>query len=1033
MNVIFLGGASGIGASCTAIQLGEQWVLVDAGIRMDPNSDRLPDLSMLQTKQLAAIFVTHAHADHIGALPLVHQAFPTVPIYASRATMLIMEVMLADALQIMAKRASTEFEVPLYDETTVSSMLHRLRPLPMTGSTVIAELPNVTVHTARAGHVAGAISIGFDAPDGRILVSGDVSVTPQHTIPGAHLSTLRYPDLFILESTYGNRLHPNRQAEEERLAQTVAEAIERGGHTLIPAFALGRAQEVLRILHTFQRRGTIPEFPVWVDGLVRRVCSTYTAIPDALTPTLQRQITRGYPVFFSGMIRTVTDGRQRERILQGNPCCIVSSSGMLTGGPSAFYASHIAEHTDASILITGYQDDESPGHRLLALADQNGGKLDINEQTISVRCHFNRYHLSAHADGNELTAMVSAIKPKRVALVHGDPDSRKALAQRMQRLADVIMPTDGQILENIGTKRKTQNVRRKTNAEQPSPDDQSRPVTPMPLASHTQPFTEDLIEALWLTMQDGSGAKIVNVRELALAWYGLMAGEKEEQTIQSVLEQECRTTHASKLSFVPVPDMPRFYRVRVPEPSEENQSDTARMVQPGTFLLIQAYGEKITPAVCYDVRGDAIWVYLPGNESNRNRFPRTVVMEIIGKWQEYPITDIAYTRQTLADMVKSANRWQRINQPRTIVQQLQPGQSYELDEIANILSIPAEDIVARLALVLLLNTNPRLFITHQDVASPNRHKRYMLHEEWKTALAEGAGDLRPDQMWILSVVEQRIGNPPDLYRRSVNPDTGEVTLCFHFPAIAREYHKQALALASEEAGVTITIAPQPHQGALTEMARKNLPEGLSITKTSLHHDRDVLRLRCTGTVSQEQLQSTLQHFHEKTGWTLEIESETIAGDPPRRSPSAGNEVVQATSNHCLDLHTAMAFTRAFFKDDTDFYKVSADQTNTTLILRFHFPAVAVNRYTDQLKELAQRTGWNITIYPEPHQGAMENLVRRIMPSELEVLAAPSLYRKNRQVLVKVRGKAEEEAINTAKSTFSETTGWTLDLQKHKME
>ncbi|NJN68215.1 MAG: MBL fold metallo-hydrolase [Chloroflexaceae bacterium] len=313
MKVMFLGGASGIGASCAAVQIGERWVLVDAGIRMDPSADRLPDLSFLQDKLLAAIFVTHAHADHIGALPLVHQAFPAVPIYASRATMLLMEVMLSDALQVMERRAATEFEVPLYDEEMVTSTLHHLYPLPLNDTVTMAELPGVTIHTARAGHVAGAISIGFEAPDGRLLMSGDVSVTPQHTVPGAQIPTLKHPDLLVLESTYGARLHPNRQAEEERLALAVAEGIERGGHVLIPSFALGRAQEVLRILHMAQRRGQIPEFPVWVDGLVRRVCATYTAMPESLTPMLQRQIHRGYTPFFTGMVRAVPDARSRER------------------------------------------------------------------------------------------------------------------------------------------------------------------------------------------------------------------------------------------------------------------------------------------------------------------------------------------------------------------------------------------------------------------------------------------------------------------------------------------------------------------------------------------------------------------------------------------------------------------------------------------------------------------------------------------------------------------------------------------------
>src|SRR5437667_6687375 len=129
MQVVFLGGASSVGASCLAIELAEQWYVVDAGIRVDHKADPLPDLAQLEGKDVRAIFVTHAHADHIGALPLLHQAFPTVPIFASRGTALLMEVMLADALKVMTRRAVEEMELPLYPEALVSGMLTQVRPL----------------------------------------------------------------------------------------------------------------------------------------------------------------------------------------------------------------------------------------------------------------------------------------------------------------------------------------------------------------------------------------------------------------------------------------------------------------------------------------------------------------------------------------------------------------------------------------------------------------------------------------------------------------------------------------------------------------------------------------------------------------------------------------------------------------------------------------------------------------------------------------------------------------------------------------
>ncbi len=311
MQVIFVGGASGVGASCLAVEIANQWIIVDAGVRVDRKSDPLPDLALLEGKDVRAIFVTHAHADHIGALPLVHQAFPTAPIFASRATGLLMEVMLADALRIMSRRAAEEMEIPLYPPELVGNMLAQVRPLPVGETLTLSQVPGVNIHASRAGHIAGAVSFSFSGPDGTLVVSGDISSTPQYTVQGALPPPVEHCDLLVLESTYGARLHPNRQGEEQRLSQAVAESIARGGHTLIPCFGLGRGQEILLVLQAAQQKGQIPDFPIYVDGLVRRVCNTYLLLPEALPPTLQRQIRKGYLPFTGRNVSFVRDERER--------------------------------------------------------------------------------------------------------------------------------------------------------------------------------------------------------------------------------------------------------------------------------------------------------------------------------------------------------------------------------------------------------------------------------------------------------------------------------------------------------------------------------------------------------------------------------------------------------------------------------------------------------------------------------------------------------------------------------------------------
>src|SRR5260221_5646000 len=151
---------------------------------------------------------------------------------------------------------------------------------------------------------------------------------------------------------------------------------------------------------------------------------------------------KGYLPFTGPNITFVRDERDRERILAGPRACILSSSGMLTGGPSAWYAARLAPNPNASILITGYQDEESPGKKLLDLAEHKQNTLELGGQQVQVQCSVAKYSLSAHADGGELASYASSLNPRNVALVHGDEEARQAL-RRLLTGTEVLLPTNG--------------------------------------------------------------------------------------------------------------------------------------------------------------------------------------------------------------------------------------------------------------------------------------------------------------------------------------------------------------------------------------------------------------------------------------------------------------------------------------------------------------------------------------------------------------------------------------------------------------
>lgn len=539
MKLLFLGGADEVGASCTLVEAGGRRVLVDAGIRMQArDGDQLPHLARLEdTGPLDAILVTHAHTDHIGALPLVHLARPEVPLITTPPTLSLMRILLGDALRIMEGRWEKEREIPLYPAEAVAGMLARVRTVG-TGEDVSLCGGEWTATFAPSGHILGSCSIALDTPEGCIFFTGDYSLDAQRTVEPMQVPPLR-PDVVITESTYGNRMHAHRRSEERRLAETVAAVIAGGGKVLIPAFALGRAQEAILVLLDAQRRGEIPKFPLYVDGMVKSVCAAYAAHPEFLARSLRKLVERvGNPFFPQGECAVPVRPPERQKILDGPPCALISSSGMLTGGPSAFYAAALAAGAENAILITGYQDEESPGRRLLDLAEGRTRRLFLAGQEVAVSCRVERYSLSAHADSGQMAGVVGRLAPRDAVLVHGDPAARTALAATLPGGVRVHLPKNGEVLE-FGPYRRL-----------------ATPVTAAPGLGGDGPL--DLVAlATHLKGKERAG-RLYSLRELAETWYGSTVMDEAVEGLRSALGD------SGAAGFLPDPRRPFLYRLDAP-------------------------------------------------------------------------------------------------------------------------------------------------------------------------------------------------------------------------------------------------------------------------------------------------------------------------------------------------------------------------------------------------------------------------------------------------------------------------------------
>jgi len=481
VEYIPLGGAGEVGASCGILRIGDRRVLIDAGMRPSARAgqNRLPLLDRLDAEPPEAILVTHAHIDHTGVLPLASERFPTAPIYCTETTLLLTRLLLADSVRVMeAEHLEREGETPLYTAEVVERTLARVRPVEWRQPLAPLDDPAITVRFLHAGHIAGAAMLLIDTPAGRVLHMGDYSVTAQRTLHGADVQRLPQADAVITEGTYGDAIHANRKEQERALVETVARVVGRGGRALLPAFAVGRAQEVALILRAARSTGELPPVPIHLDGMVRGVCDLYQAQVHDLNPRLQNYVRNARRPLFADpslAVYAVTAGRRRALLADPGAAVVISSSGMMTGGPAPLYARAFAGDEKSAIVFSGYQDDESPGAALLRA--RQGTTVALGKEEVTLSCAVERYSLSAHADAGQIEAAVTRAQPRTTVLVHGEPDTLRALARRVARQHPHIAVNGEPVTLIDGP----------TRAASPAASGRSAPVVPLGEGVHPSP------------------------------------------------------------------------------------------------------------------------------------------------------------------------------------------------------------------------------------------------------------------------------------------------------------------------------------------------------------------------------------------------------------------------------------------------------------------------------------------------------------------------------------------------------------------
>jgi metallo-beta-lactamase family protein len=434
----FLGGVRTVTGSRHLLEVRGRKLLLDLGLFQGPrkSADLVNRRLQFNPTEIAAVVVGHAHIDHLGNVPTLVKAGFAGPIYATHATRDLAAHMLRDSAYIQKRdaefvnkrerRNGSDRVEPLYDEDDVDATLNLFstqgygRPF--------EPLPGVTVTFHPAGHILGAAltRLAVDTGSANLTIGYVVDLGRKGGPFLKDPAQLRGLDVLILESTYGNRLHEDREEAEHRLARVLNDTVARGGRMIIPAFALGRTQVLVQCLARLQIDGRVKPLPVYVDSpLAADVSAVLAAHSEEFDrATYQALIAGDDPLGLRHVtyLRSVEESKRLNE--KREPCVIIAASGMCEAGRVLH---HLRNHigSDANtVAIVGYQAQGTLGHRLVQRQDE----VRIFGEPFARRARVELLNaFSAHADQADLVAYVAQAGARKVFLVHGEPEPQDAL------------------------------------------------------------------------------------------------------------------------------------------------------------------------------------------------------------------------------------------------------------------------------------------------------------------------------------------------------------------------------------------------------------------------------------------------------------------------------------------------------------------------------------------------------------------------------------------------------------------------------
>lgn len=434
-----------IGANSYLIEAGDARIVLDAGAHpKEKGLDSLPNFHSVPHDSVDAIILSHAHHDHIGALPVLQRQQPNTPVFMTEPTGEVGSAMLHNSVNVMsAQREELGIhEYPLFTHREIDEVKPRWdyrnlrKPFHLPGTGVECTFFD-------AGHIMGSVGVLLQHGGKALFYTGDVNFEPQTIAREADFPTEGI-DALIIETTRGDYQRPEgftRRAEKERLARVIRETFTAGGAVLIPVFALGKSQELLLMLDELLQMDLIPEAPVIIGGLSTKM----TVLYDHYSSRTRRSY-EGFRILED--MEALVAPRRRRKEIQYNPHTIYAlSSGMMSEGTTSNqFARRFLDNPRNSVAFVGYTDKETPGFRVRNAKPGEMVQLDSKLPPVELRCRVESFDFSAHATREDIVAYAKKVNAPKVLLVHGDAPAQEWFQRALQQElpgTEVVSPEPG--------------------------------------------------------------------------------------------------------------------------------------------------------------------------------------------------------------------------------------------------------------------------------------------------------------------------------------------------------------------------------------------------------------------------------------------------------------------------------------------------------------------------------------------------------------------------------------------------------------